>query len=78
MLLRRLLERGTYFARVQFLELLSNYPLGRSLDSPSDKGTALLGVGAILAVEDLEFPVFLNKSVGDNSIVVERVPEDGR
>ena len=64
MLLHRLLERGTYFARVQFLELLSNYPLGRSLDSPSDKGTALLGVGEILAVEDLEFPVFLNKSVG--------------
>ena len=52
-------------------------PLGRSLDSPSDEGTTLSGVGEILAMDDLEFPVLLDNSIGDDTIVGERGPEDG-
>ena len=58
--------------------LLSSYPLGRSLDGPSDESIALSGVSEDLAMEDLESPVLLNKSVGDNIIVVERGPKGGR
>ena len=65
------------FIHVHSVDLLG-YPLGRSLESPSDESTTLLGVGKILAVEDLEFPVLLDKSVGDDSFVVVRGPEDGR
>ena len=53
-------------------------PLSHSLDSPSDDGTTLLGVTRVFAMEDLEFPILLNKSVGEDSIVVERGPRDGR
>ena len=58
------------------MDLLS-YPLGRSLDSASNECTTLLGVGEILAMEDLEFPVLLDKSVDDDGIIVERSSEDG-
>ena len=60
------------------VHLLSSYPLCRSLDSPSDDSIALLGVSEDLATEDLEFPVLLDKSVGDNIIIVDRGPEGGR
>ena len=78
MILHRLLERETYFTRVQPVDPLSSCSLGRSLDGPSNEGNALLGVGEILAMEDLEFPVFLDKSVSDDSLVVECGPGDGR
>jgi hypothetical protein len=58
--------------------LLSSYPLGRSLESPSDKGAELFGVGGIIAIEDLEFPVLLDKTVGEDSIVVVCDSEDAR
>ena len=58
------------------MDLLS-YPLSRCLDSPSDEGSTLLGVGEILGMDDLEFPVLLNKSEGEDTIVVERGPKDG-
>ena len=54
-----------------------SYPLGRGLDSPSDEGNTLLRVGEILGMDVLEFPVLLNKSEGEDTIVVERGPEDG-
>ena len=65
------------FTRVHFVDLL-RYPLGCSLDSLSDDGITLLGVAGVLATEDLEFPTLLDKSVGEDSIVVERGPGDGR
>ena len=49
-----------------------------SLGSPSDDGITLLGVAEVIAIEDLEFPVLLDKSVGDDGIVVVRGPGDGR
>ena len=58
--------------------MLSSHPLSRSLESPSDDGVTLLGITEVLAMEDLESPVLLNKSEGDNSIVVDRGPEGGR
>jgi len=60
------------------VHLLSSYPLCRSLDSPSDESITLLGVTEDLAMEDLEFPVLLNNSVGGNTIIVECVPKEGR
>jgi len=57
---------------------LSSRPLGRSLGSPSDEGITVLGVAEVLAVEDLEFPVLLDKSVDDDSIIFVRGPGDGR
>ena len=61
-----------------FVDLLSSYPLGRSLESSSEEGITLFGVGEILATEDLEFPVLLNKIVDDMHIIVERGPKDGK
>ena len=60
------------------MDLLSSSPLGRSLQSPGNNGATLLGVARVLAMEDLEFPIFLDKSVAEGSIVVERGPEHGR
>jgi len=59
------------FTHVRFVDPLSSYPLGRSLESPSDEGTTLEWIDKILAMEDLEFPVFLDKGVGEDSIVGE-------
>ena len=66
------------FTRVHFVDLLRSFPLGRSLNSPSNDGTHLLGVSEDLEMEDLEFPVLFDKSVGGNTIKVKRGPEDGR
>ena len=66
------------FTREHLLDLLSGYPLGRSLDSPSEEGVALVGVSEILAMEELDFPVLLDKTADDMHIVVERGPEDGK
>jgi len=41
-------------------------------------GTTLLGVSEILAIEDLELPVLLDKSENGETIVVVRGPEGGR
>lgn len=59
------------------MDLLSSCPLSRSRDSSSNKGVALLGVGEVLAVEDLKFPVLLDKSDDGDGFVGERLPEDG-
>ena len=66
------------FTRVYFVDLLSSYPLGRSLGGPSEDGVTLLGVAEFLAMEDLEFPVLLDNSVSDDGIVVLCGPEGGR
>ena len=66
------------FTHIRFVDILSNYPLGCSLDSPGDEGATLSGIGEILALEDLEFSIILGKSVDEESIVVQRGPEDGR
>ena len=71
-----LLNTQLIFVHVYFVDPLS-YPLGRGLDSPSDDDTTLLGVGEILGTGDLEFPVLLDKSEGEDTVVVERGPEDG-
>jgi len=60
------------------VDLLSSHPLGRSLESPGNVGATLLRIAEVLAKEDLEFPILLDKSVDDDSIVVERGPKDGR
>ena len=59
------------------MDLLSSYLLGCSLESLSDEGATLLGVTEMLAMEDPKFPVFLDKSVNQDSVIVERGPEDG-
>ena len=58
---------------------LSSYPLGLDLGSPSniDEGATMLGVGGIFEIENLEFPVLLDKTVGDGGIIVDRGPKDG-
>jgi hypothetical protein len=38
---------------VHFVDLLSSYPLGCSLESPSNEVITLLGVGEVLTMEDL-------------------------
>jgi len=60
------------------VDLLSSHPLCRSLGSPSGESIALLGVAEDPATEDVEFLILLDKSVGDNTIVIERAPKDGR
>ena len=60
------------------MDPLRSCPLGRSFGSPSDMGTTLLGVSEILAIEDLELPVLLDKSENGETIVVVRGPEGGR
>ena len=60
------------------MDLLSSYPLGCSLNSPSEDGTTLLRVARMLVMEELEFPVLLDKSVGEETIVAECGPEDCR
>jgi len=77
MVLRRLLERPSCFHTRTFVDLLSSRPLSRSLDSSSDKVVAHLGVGEVLAMEDLKFPVLLDKSDDGDGFVGERDPEDG-
>jgi len=59
------------------VDLLSNYPLGRSLDSSSDEGAALLGVGEVLAMDDFKLPVLFDKSEDADSFVGERGSGDG-
>jgi hypothetical protein len=71
-----LLEHETHFLHIYFANL-SNYLLCCSLGNSSEEGTTLLGVGKVLAMDDLEFPILLNKGIGDNSIVVVRDPRDG-
>ena len=55
------LERATCFARVHLVDLLISCILGRSIDNLS-QGHTLLRVGEDLGIEDLELPVFLDKS----------------
>jgi len=66
------------FTRVHFADLLSSYPLGYSLGGRGDMGFTLLGVGEILAMEDLELPALFDKSKDGESIVGVRDPEGGR
>jgi len=66
------------FTHVHFVDSLSSYSLCRSLDSPGEEGTALKWVGEILAAEDLESPVLLDESVGDDGFIVDSGPGDDR
>ena len=63
--------------RVRFVDLLSSCPPCRSLESSSNEGATLLGIGKVLTLEDLKFPVLLCKGEDGYTIVGERVPEDG-
>ena len=65
------------FTCEHFVDILSRRSLGRSLDSPSNEGITLLGVGEILAMEHLELSILLDKSVGEDGIDVEYRPVDG-
>ena len=60
------------------MDLLSSYPLGRSLESPGDEVTILLEATEYLEMEDLEFPVFIDKSDGDDTVMADPGPENGR
>jgi len=64
--------------QVHFVDLLSNYPPGRSLDNSSEEGVTLLGVGEVLTLEDLKFSVLLDKCDDDDRVIWERGPENGR
>ena len=66
------------FLHVHLVDLLSNCLLGRSLGNPSEEGDTLLGVGEVLAVDDLKLAVLLNKSDNGDTLIGERAPEDGR
>jgi len=78
MFLHRLLGHTTHFAHVHFVDSLNSYPLCRSLESPGEEGTTLKWVGEILTAEDLESPVLLDESVGDDSFIVDGGPGDDR
>ena len=64
------------FTRVHPVGLLSSNPLGRSLES-SNKRSALFRTGEIFAMDGLEFPVLLDKSVDHDGVVIVRCPEGG-
>lgn len=75
---RTTVTRPTCFYTHTFADLLlSCYPLGRSLYSSSDEGTALLGIGKVFTMKDLKFPVLLDKTEDDDTFVRERDPRDG-
>ena len=56
------------FTHVYFADLLSSSLLCRS---PGKSVTTLFGVAEDLAMEELEFPVLLDKSVDGDTIIVE-------
>ena len=60
-----------------YRRLLSSHPLGRGLDSSSNESVTLLGVREIFTMEDLEFPILLDKSVRGGGIPAEHGSEDG-
>ena len=72
------LDTQLIFTQVHFMDLLSGYPLGYSFGGPSDMSTTLLGVSEILAIEDLELPVLLDKSENGETIVGVRGSKGGR
>jgi hypothetical protein len=78
-LLRRLPKRTTrFYTHVHFVDLLSSYPPGRNLHTLSDEGITLFGVGEILAIDNLQFLILLDKRVDGEGFVFERAPEGGR
>ena len=60
------------------MDLLGGYPLGRNFGGPGEVGTTLLGVSEILAIEDLELPVLLDKCENGETIVGVCGPKGGR
>jgi len=58
------------------VDLLSSL-LGRSLLNPRVDGPTPLGVAEVLTMEDLEFPILLDKSEDGHGIEVESVPAGG-
>jgi hypothetical protein len=54
------------------VNLRNSHSLGRNLGSSCIEGATLLGVGEVLNLEDLNFPILLDERVDDNSIVVAR------
>jgi hypothetical protein len=59
------------------LGLRSGCPLCCDLGNPSDVGVTFLGVGEVLAMEDLETPILFDKSDDEDGTPGECVPEDG-
>ena len=70
-------QKHSLFLHTTLRGILSSHSLG-SFDGLSDEAVTLLGVTKVLAMEDLEFPVLLDKGVDEDSIPVERCPEGGR
>ena len=66
------------FLHIHIVDLLSSCLLGRNLDHFSHQGATLLGVSKGLEVEDLKFPVLLDKSDDENRFVGEWGPVEGR
>jgi len=58
---------------MRFVDLLS-CPFRSGPKNPSDEGATLFGAAEVLAMADLQFPVFLDKSVDDDRIVAECGP----
>jgi hypothetical protein len=62
---------------VHFVNILNSCLLFCCLESSSDEFVTLLGVGEVLTMENLEFPVLLDNSEDESSFVGVRDPEDG-
>ena len=60
------------------VDLLSSRILGCSVGSSNVEGRPFLGVGEILAAEDLKLPILFDNSEDGDSIVGERTPKAGR
>ena len=60
------------------MDLQTRYPLGRcGFGNHTESGGALLRVGEVLEIEDLEFPILLDEREDVDGVVVVRGTEDG-
>ena len=62
---------------MHFVDLLSSL-LGLNIFKPRVEGKTPLGVAEVLTIEDLKFPILLDKSEDGDRIEVESVPAGGR
>jgi hypothetical protein len=65
------------FVYIHLVDLRCRCPLDRSLGNRSEENVALLRVGKILTMENLQFLVLFDKGDNQEAIVGERSPVDG-
>ena len=59
------------------MDLETRYQRGHCLGNPTKEGATLLGIGEVLEIEDLKFPILLDDSEDREGIVLVLGPEDG-